>query len=94
MVDFHTDADQRGCRGQFLRPSGSGHGHHLQNLGSAQLCPGEMALIATYVAYMLLEQYQFPSYLAFPLSLVFAVVLGCVLEFTVLRRAKDPPFWG
>jgi branched-chain amino acid transport system permease protein len=40
---------------------------------------GEMALISTYVAYMLLEQYQFPSYMAFPLSLVFAAVLGGVL---------------
>jgi branched-chain amino acid transport system permease protein len=55
---------------------------------------GEMALISTYVAYMLLEQYQFPSYLAFPLSLMFSVVLGCVLEFTVLRRAKDPNVLG
>jgi len=55
---------------------------------------GEMALISTYVAYMMLEQYQFPSYLAFPLSMVFAVVLGCVLEFTILRRAKEPNILG
>ena len=38
---------------------------------------GEMALITTYFAYMLLAQYGFPSYLAFPLSLVFAAALGC-----------------
>lgn len=55
---------------------------------------GEMALIATYVAYMLLEQHHFPSYLAFPLALVFAVVLGCTLEFTILRRAKEPNILG
>jgi len=55
---------------------------------------GEMALISTYVAYMLLEQHHFPSYLAFPLSLAFAVVLGCILEFTILRRAKEPNVLG
>ena len=55
---------------------------------------GEMALITTYFAYMLMAQYQFPSYLAFPLSLAFAVVLGCVLEFTILRRAKNPNILG
>lgn len=55
---------------------------------------GEMALISTYVAYMLLENYGFPSYLAFPFSLVFAVVLGCVLEFVILRRAKEPNILG
>jgi branched-chain amino acid transport system permease protein len=55
---------------------------------------GEMALISTYVAYMMMAQYDFPSYLALPLSLVFAVVLGCVLEFAILRRAKEPNILG
>ena len=55
---------------------------------------GEMALITTYFAYMLLAQYGLPSYLAFPLSLVFAAVLGCVLEFAILRRAKEPNVLG
>ena len=55
---------------------------------------GEMALISTYVAYMMMAQYQLPSYLALPLSLVFAVVLGCVLEFAILRRAKEPNILG
>jgi len=55
---------------------------------------GEMALISTYVAYLMLENYGFPSYMAFPLSLVFAVVLGCVLEFAILRRAKEPNILG
>jgi len=55
---------------------------------------GEMALISTYVAYMMMAQYDLPSYLALPLSLVFAVALGCVLEFTILRRAKEPNILG
>ena len=55
---------------------------------------GEMALITTYFAYMLLEQHGFPSYLAFPLALVFAAALGCVLEFAILRRAKEPNVLG
>ncbi len=55
---------------------------------------GEMALISTYVAYMMMAQYDIPSYLALPLSLVFAVALGCVLEFTILRRAKEPNILG
>ena len=51
---------------------------------------GEMALIATYLAYQLLEQHGFSAWAAYPLALVFAAVLGAVLEFAVLRRAKDP----
>jgi branched-chain amino acid transport system permease protein len=55
---------------------------------------GEMALIATYVAYQLLEQHGLSAWAAYPLALVFAAVLGAVLEFTVLRRAKDPSVLG
>jgi len=37
---------------------------------------------------MVLEFHGFPFYVAFPCALVFAVLLGFLLEFAVLRRAK------
>lgn len=55
---------------------------------------GEMALLATFFTYMVLEYYGFPYYVAFPGALAFALVLGCFLEFAVLRRAKEPNVLG
>jgi len=55
---------------------------------------GEMALISTFLTYMVLEYYGFPFYVAFPGALVFAVILGFILEFGVLRRAKEPNILG
>jgi len=55
---------------------------------------GEMALISTFLTYMVLEYYGFPFYVAFPGALVFAVILGFILEFGVLRRAKEPNIIG
>jgi branched-chain amino acid transport system permease protein len=55
---------------------------------------GEMALISTFLTYMVLEYYGFPFYVAFSGALVFAVILGFVLEFGVLRRAKETNILG
>jgi len=55
---------------------------------------GEMALLSIFLTYMVLEFYGFPFYMAFPGALVFAVLLGFVLEFAVLRRAKEPNVLG
>jgi len=55
---------------------------------------GEMALISTFLTYMVLEYYGFPFYVAFPGALFFAVILGFILEFGVLRRAKEPNILG
>ena len=55
---------------------------------------GEMALISTFLTYMVLEAHGFPFYIAFPGALVFAAFLGAFLEFAVLRRAKDPTVLG
>ena len=55
---------------------------------------GEMALISTYFAFMILEYHGFPYYVAFPAALIFSVLLGCILEFAVLRRAKEPNILG
>ena len=55
---------------------------------------GEMALLPVFVAFMLLSTYGVPYYIAFPATLVFALILGCVLEFVILRRAKEPNILG
>jgi branched-chain amino acid transport system permease protein len=55
---------------------------------------GEMSLLSIFLTYMVLEFHGFPFYLAFPGALVFAVLLGFLLEFTVLRRAKEPNVLG
>jgi len=55
---------------------------------------GEMALISAYFAFMILETHGLPYFLAFPAAMIFSVLLGCVLEFAVLRRAKEPNILG
>ena len=55
---------------------------------------GEMALLSIFLTYMVLEFHGFPYYVAFPAALLFAVFLGCFLEFAVLRRAKEPNILG
>ena len=51
---------------------------------------GEMAMLSTYIAYVILTTHQAPFYLAFLGSLLFALFLGMFLEFGFIRRAKDP----
>jgi len=55
---------------------------------------GEMALLSVFLTYMVLEFYHVPFYAAFPAALLFAVFLGCFLEFAFLRRAKEPNVLG
>ncbi len=55
---------------------------------------GEMALLPVFIAYMLLSSYGLPYYIAFPVTLIFAFFLGGILEFAVLRRAKEPNVLG
>ena len=55
---------------------------------------GEMALVSIFLTYMVLEYHGFPFYVAFPGALVFAALLGFILEFAVLRRAKEPNVLG
>jgi len=55
---------------------------------------GEMALISTFLTYMVLEYYGFPFIVAFPGALIFSVILGFILELGVLRRAKEPNILG
>ena len=55
---------------------------------------GEMALASVFFTFMILNSYGLPFYTAFPLALLFAVFVGCVLEFAVLRRAKEQNVLG
>jgi branched-chain amino acid transport system permease protein len=49
-----------------------------------------MAMISTFVAFTLLESYGLSYAVSFAGALLFAALLGMFLEFTFLRRAKDP----
>jgi branched-chain amino acid transport system permease protein len=51
---------------------------------------GEMAMISTYIAYVLLSVQGLPFYQAFVFSLLFALVLGITFEFVFIRRAREP----
>ena len=55
---------------------------------------GEMALISSFFAFMLLDQYGLPYHLAFLAALIFSILLGFFLEFSILRRAKEPNILG
>jgi len=55
---------------------------------------GEMALLPVFITFMLLTSYGVPYYVTFPVTLVFALFLGCFLEFAILRRAKEPNVLG
>ena len=50
---------------------------------------GEMAMISTFVAYMLFESFGQSFAMSFIGALIFAGILGVLLEFVFLRRAKD-----
>lgn len=55
---------------------------------------GEMALATSFVTMMMLTTMNLPLWLAFCLAFAFAGLLGAVLEFAVLRRAKNPNILG
>jgi branched-chain amino acid transport system permease protein len=51
---------------------------------------GEMGMIATFVAYHILTVYNLPFWLAFIITMAFALLLGMLIEICFLRPAKDP----
>ena len=55
---------------------------------------GEMGMISTFVAYHILIQYNYPFWLAFILTMAFAILLGMLIEVLFLRPAKDPTVLG
>jgi branched-chain amino acid transport system permease protein len=55
---------------------------------------GEMAMVSTFFAYSLLSTYNIPFIIVFPLTLVFSLILGMIVEFAFLRPAKNPTVLG
>jgi branched-chain amino acid transport system permease protein len=55
---------------------------------------GEMAMLSTFIAYHILAYYHCTFWLAFILTMVFAILLGMVIEFVFLRPAKHPTLLG
>lgn len=55
---------------------------------------GEISMVATFVAYSLLNTYGFGFALSALGAVGFAFLFGAVLEFSFLRRAKDPNILG
>lgn len=51
---------------------------------------GEMAMMSTYVTFVLLSSFGLSFYPAILLTVAFAFLLGLILEFFFLRRAKNP----
>ena len=51
---------------------------------------GEMAMVSTYVTFVALSSFGVSFPIALLLTITFAFVLGLLLEFAFLRRAKDP----
>jgi len=55
---------------------------------------GEMGMISTFVAFHLLTAYNIPFWLAFILTVAFAILLGMLIEICFLRPAKNPTVLG
>lgn len=55
---------------------------------------GEMGMVATFVAYHVMIIYNFPFWIAFPATMIFALLLGMAIEFCFLRPAKNPTVLG
>jgi len=51
---------------------------------------GEMAMISTYITFVLLSTGGYSFYVALIITIAFSFLLGLLLEFVFLRRAKDP----
>ena len=51
---------------------------------------GEMAMVSTYVTFVALSSFGASFTIALVLTIAFAFLLGLLLEFVFLRRAKDP----
>ena len=55
---------------------------------------GEMAMLSTYITYHLLTAYNVPFWLAYILTIFFAVLLGMLIELLFLKPAKNPNLLG
>jgi len=51
---------------------------------------GEMGMITTYIAFVIISVHGYPFWVAFFGSIIFAFLLGAFFEFVFIRRAKEP----
>lgn len=51
---------------------------------------GEMAMISTFITFVMLSSFGMSFYLALIVSIAFAFLLGMALEFFFIRRAENP----
>lgn len=51
---------------------------------------GEMAMISTFITFVMLSTFGFPFWIALVVAIGFAFSLGIVLEFIFIRRAENP----
>lgn len=51
---------------------------------------GDMAMISTYIAFVILSVHGYPFVVAFICAVAFAFLLGAFFEFVFIRRAKEP----
>lgn len=61
--------------------------HHIN------FAQGELAMFSTYIAWTLMEA-GFPYWAAFFMTLVFAFVLGVILQNIILRPVQNSPFFS
>jgi branched-chain amino acid transport system permease protein len=55
---------------------------------------GEMAMFSTFVAFHVLIIFGYPFWIAFIAALLFAALLGVLVEYIFLRPAKNPTLLG
>jgi branched-chain amino acid transport system permease protein len=59
--------------------------------GVANLALGQMILISSWFAYAMLAQAGLPAWIALPIVIIFALILGWLIERIVLRRLIAQP---
>ena len=51
---------------------------------------GEMAMVSTYITFVMLGTFGFSFWIAITIAIIFAFLLGMALEFVFIRRAENP----
>ncbi len=55
---------------------------------------GEMAMISTYITFVMLQIHGYTFYTSLLITLIFAFLLGIYFEYAIIRRAKTPNLLG
>ncbi|MEH7253172.1 branched-chain amino acid ABC transporter permease, partial [Neobacillus niacini] len=63
----------------------------LKTTGVANFAQGELAMFSTFITYSLLVEKEFPSFLALVLTLIFAGIMGIVIQHIIIRPLLSSP---